>query len=100
MLDERRIEHIADDVLGRVLGGVGFAGTRVEARPDHDGEDALYVRVAFRPGAPVTSGRASADAMVSLMDELRSAGEHRFPYLIYDYEDDERPFEEAGAGEE
>ena len=93
MLDEATVAELANRELGRTLSEAGFDRASVEARPDHLGEDALYVTVRFRLAAPVARGRLMADAMLSLIDALIAQGDVRFPYFIYDYPDDDRPYE-------
>lgn len=100
MLNKHQIERIAHDILTKSLGPSGFDHAEIEERPDHDDEEALYVTVVFKAGAPVTTGKDSADAMESLVDELRAGGEVRFPYLIFNYPDDERPYEVEVSGSE
>lgn len=93
MLDEAAVTAIANEVLSRELAGAGFASAKVEARPDHEGEDAVYVTITFRPDAPGTTGKTTTEAMVALMQALRAQGDDRFPYFVYNYPDDERPSE-------
>ncbi|MEH3145537.1 MAG: hypothetical protein PGN34_09330 [Methylobacterium frigidaeris] len=93
MMSDADVTLLADRVLSQVLAGAGFETAHAEARPNHEGEEALFITVRFRPGAGVTSGSVSADAMVTLRDALQSRGDQRFPYLLYDYPDDEPPFE-------
>ena len=93
MLSDEAATAIANTVLGRALADAGFALAAAVARPDHAGEDALYVTVTFVPDAPTTTGKATTAAMVELIDALKMHGDGRFPYLVYDYPDDERPTE-------
>lgn len=93
MLDETAVTAIANEVLSRELANAGFARATVEARRDHDGEDALYVTITFEPDAPATTGKATIEARAALMQALQAGGDERFPYFVYDYPDDERPFD-------
>lgn len=93
MLTDEAASNIANVILGRALSEAGFARAVAVARPDHEGEDALYVTVTFVPNAPTTTGKATTAAMVELIDALKTNGDARFPYLVYDYPDDERPTE-------
>lgn len=100
MLNEAQIKRIANEVLTKTLGNAGYDRSEIDARPDYDDEDALYVTVVFKNGAPATSGKDSAGAMEALVDELRARGEMRFPHLIFDYPDDDRPYETEMRGTE
>jgi hypothetical protein len=85
--DEVRI--LADAILAPILAPVGFSSTDVEARPDHAGDESLYVKLRFKPGSEVASGRTYIDAQVKLWDALVEHGETRFPYIRFDYPDDD-----------
>lgn len=91
-MTEFEVQTIAQRVLGASLSAAGFDGTCVEARPNHAGEDSLFVTVLFKPGAGVTDGGVTGSAMVALAHALEAAGEHRFPYLVYAYPDDPPPY--------
>ncbi|MEH3118506.1 MAG: hypothetical protein PGN25_13170 [Methylorubrum populi] len=91
-MTDAQIEAVVQDVLARIMRGAGFESATVQAKPNHADEDALFVTVRFRSGAGVTSGRTTADALVALRHALEEKGEHRFPYLIYDYPDDPPPY--------
>lgn len=87
-MTEGEIRSLVEEVLVRTMRDAGFDSASVEAKHDHADEDALFVTVRFRPGAGVTRGRTTGDALVSLRRALESRGEHRFPYLTYEYPDD------------
>ncbi|MFY9294597.1 MAG: hypothetical protein WAP03_28525 [Methylorubrum rhodinum] len=93
-MTDHEIQSLVDEVLARTMRDAGFESASVEARPNHADEDALFVTVRFHPGAGVTRGRVTADALVSLRRALEEHGEHRFPYLTYDYPDDPPPYAE------
>ena len=86
------VDAIAERVLGATLGQAGFESAAIEERPNHADEDALFITVRFRPGAEATPGRLTGEAIGALRDALETIGEHRFPYLIYDYPDSPAPF--------
>lgn len=83
------IHRIANEVLRETLGPHGFAHAEVRPAPDFDGEPSLYVTAHFKPQAGVTNGEASTRALSSLRKRLLDQGEERFPYIRYDYPDDE-----------
>lgn len=91
-MTDQEIQLLVTDVLARTMRDAGFESASVEAGPNHADEDALFVTVRFRPGAGVTRGRTTADALVSLRRALESQGEYRFPYLTYAYPDDPPPY--------
>ena len=88
---DAQIQALAQSVLARTLREAGFESAKAEAKPDHVDEDAIFVTVRFQPGAGVTRGRTTADALVALRTAFEQVGETRFPYLIYDYPDDPPP---------
>lgn len=83
------IHRITNEVLRETLGPHGFAHADVQAAPDFDGEPSLRVTAHFKPQAGITSGEASTRALSSLRQRLIENGEERFPYIRYDYPDDE-----------
>ena len=89
------VDEIAERVLSTTLREAGFESLVIEERQDHSGDDAFYITVTFRPGAGVTRGKVTAEALVTLRDEFEKIGELRFPYLIYNYPDDPPPFADA-----
>ncbi|WP_232627956.1 hypothetical protein [Methylobacterium sp. Leaf118] len=91
-MTDREIQALVEAVLVQTMRDAGFESASVEAKPNHADEDALFVTVRFRSGAGVTSGHTTADALVAMRCALESKGEHRFPYLIYDYPDDPPPY--------
>ena len=88
------VRVLADEVLRPILGPVGFTSSDVREKPDHDGEDSLYVDVHFSPDAMVVKGRIYLDAQIAVVQALTERGEHRFPYLRYAYLDDSPEVEE------
>ena len=84
-MDEHEMRDLADTVLAPILGPVGFMSSDVRARPDHDGQDAFYVTIHFKPDAEVATGKVYIDASEAMFDALIEHGESRFTYLKYDY---------------
>jgi hypothetical protein len=101
MLTEHEVHSLAESAFSAALGASVFEGSDVEGRPDHDGEDALFVTVHFKAGVGPVRPEALTDALVLLRRALEERGDERFPYVRYDFPDDERPLaEEAGAAVE
>ena len=88
-MTEQEIRQVANEVLRETLGPHGFESADVRPAPDFDGEPSLYVTAHFKPQAGVTSGEASTRALSVLRKRLLAEGEERFPYIRYDYPDDE-----------
>lgn len=83
------ITTIADEILTRYLAASGYE--RVEVRPGYNQSDepSLFVVAHMKPGSGVTGGKESNAANAALWLALREKGEERFPYLDFDYPDDE-----------
>ncbi|TNC15089.1 hypothetical protein FF100_05860 [Methylobacterium terricola] len=94
------ITTIADEILTRYLTASGYA--RVEVRPGYNQSDepSLFVVAHMKPGAGVTGGKESNAANAALWLALREKGEERFPYLDFDYPDDEAFCDEALGDED
>lgn len=77
--------------VSRELASAGVRATDVIVRSgqDHDGDPAILVEVAHRPGPHPFDGRAAARTSFSLNTMLRQRGEPRFAYI--------RHSEQAGA---
>ncbi|GJE60206.1 hypothetical protein [Methylobacterium trifolii] len=89
MLTLTEITETADEVLRAALGPYGFVQSEVVDDRDVDGEDAVRVTARFKPGSGPANGKAALEALTTLHDALRGKGEERFPFLRYDYADDE-----------
>lgn len=94
MVSDNEIRKIADAALRDALRDAGFVESEVRFGLDHDGERAIFVAARFRAGSGPIGGSASIRAMRALSDALLARGEERFPYLINEYPDDERPEDE------
>ena len=88
-MTENEIRQLANEVLHETLGPHGFVSADIKPAPDYDGEPSLYVTAHFKAEAGITSGEASMLALSSLRRRLLDLGEERFPYIRYDYPDDE-----------
>ena len=91
MLTYDEIARVADDVLRANLGSLGFDRSEVSDDVDLDGEQAVRVTAHFKPGAGPADGKSALAALTSLRATLRQRGEERFPFLRYDYPDDDVP---------
>ena len=89
MLTGSEISAVVNDVLRKVLGPHGFERADVDPGVNFDGEPSLRVTAHFRLDAGVTDGAASTAALSELRHELAVRGEERFPYIRYDYPNDE-----------
>jgi hypothetical protein len=90
-LSDKQISMVANDVLQRILGGVGFTEAQVHTGEDFTGEEAVFVTARFDPGAGVTPGNLAGDAISMLRDTLIQEGDNRFPYLDFQYSGDHDP---------
>jgi hypothetical protein len=98
MLTENEVRSLAESAFLAALGASVFERAEIEAHLDHDGEDALFVTAHFRSGVDSVRPETVTDALVSLRRSLQERGDERFPYVRYDFPDDERPIaEEVGA---
>lgn len=84
MLASNAIRETIYDVLASTLGS-GVSRFEVEARPDHDGDPALFIKAFFLPHTQLPDARRQLEAMSMLRARLVEAGEDRLPYLNLDY---------------
>ncbi len=92
MLTHDEVMRIADTVLARTLGPIGFQAVTVGDGVDADGEDALFLVARFARGARSVDGKAGAAALSGLRAALQAKGEDRFPLLRLEFPDDEIPY--------
>jgi hypothetical protein len=91
MLANQAVKSIADEVLRATLGPSGFERSDVREDVDSDGEPALFITARFKHGVGATDGKAALAALTNLRAALQQHGEERFPFLRFDYPDDEIP---------
>jgi hypothetical protein len=91
MLTNKEIKSIADDVLRATLGPSGFERSDATEDVDSDGEQALFITARFKHGVSAADGKVALAALKKLRATLQKHGEERFPYLRFDYPDDEIP---------
>jgi hypothetical protein len=90
-----QIREQIEAVLKTQLGNWGYAGAKVEDRPDSDGDPAIFIVANFKDPSRLPPSRVTTDAMVALRDALLAAGDERFPYLNYVYPDEPTSTEAA-----
>lgn len=95
-MKDHEAKAVADEALLAVLGPDIFVRSSVTPGYDHHDEPSLFVVAHLKPGSDVVSGRAAREAMVALGRAFEARDEFRFPYLSFDYPDDE-PLDEQGA---
>jgi hypothetical protein len=84
MLDERKIEEIAQKVASANLTSTNVTSVSSSPTTDSLGQDALRIRIIIKSGAESTiSGDAALDTLVGIRDELRLAGEERWAIIEY-----------------
>ncbi len=93
------VKDLAQKKLSADLGSYGFDHIVVEARKDHDDEDALFMTAVYRKGSKLPGGAALNKALAGLRSDLLSAGDERFPYLTHRVEDEETEFEDEDVHE-
>lgn len=91
LLANEAVRSIADDVLRATLGASGFERSDVREGVDSDGEPALFITARFKRGVGAADGKAAMSALTGLRAALQQHGEERFPFLRFDYPDDEIP---------
>jgi hypothetical protein len=89
MLDLSEINNIVRSVTARNFGPKAVEMIDSQSTTDSEGQDALHISIALAPDvARELKGDAVLDTLVEIQDELRAAGEDRFPILEYGTEDE------------
>jgi hypothetical protein len=83
------ITTIADEILTRNYAGAGYERVEVRLGYNQTDEPSLFVVAPFEPGAGLTGGAEANAANAAIRRVLLEGGEERFPYLDFDYPDDE-----------
>ena len=84
MLDEKRIEEIAQEVASANLASTNVTSVSSSPTVDSQGNDALRITIVLKPGAESRiSGDAALGALVGIRDRLRRAGEERLAIVEY-----------------
>jgi hypothetical protein len=75
---------IYSDIFGRNAAGQ----LNIDIAPDHDGEEALYLRARIDPyDTDKLYGTAHSEFTHRMFDALRTIDERRFPYVRFDLGD-------------
>jgi hypothetical protein len=75
---------IYSDIFGRDAAG----RLNIDVAPDHDGEEALYLRARIEPqDSDKLYGTAHSEFAHRMFDALRAINELRFPYVRFDLGD-------------
>jgi hypothetical protein len=84
MLDEKRIDEIAQKVASANLTSANVTSVSSSSTIDSLGEDALRIMIVIKAGAESEiSGDAALDTLVGIRDQLRIAGEERLAIIEY-----------------
>ena len=84
MLDQDRVDQIARDVATANLPRHAVTSVSSAPRTDSQGRDALQITIVLEPDAvPKITGDAVLDTLVQIHDNLRKAGDERFPIIEY-----------------
>ena len=71
-----RIEAVLKKKLGP-----DYVGAEIEARPDHDGDPAIFIAAKFAPPDAIPAVSTIVEATVALRDALLANEDSRLPYL-------------------
>ena len=84
MLDEKRIEEIAQEVASENLASSNISSISSSTAIDSEGHDALRITIVINPGSEAKiKGDAALDTLVGIQDRLRREGEERFAIVEY-----------------
>jgi hypothetical protein len=84
MLDETTVIQIARAAATANLTNTAFSKIISEPATDSVGREALRITIVIEPGAATKlKGDAVLDTLVQIQDDLRKAGEERFPIVEY-----------------
>lgn len=86
-MTKREIETLVDPILRNALVSTGFERAVVSVGTNYEGEDSLFIDAHFGPGALAGTDRPTMQVMGELRRALLDAGETRFPYLEYVFEE-------------
>ena len=84
MLDEKKIDEIAQEVASANLASANVTSVSSSPMTDSFGHDALRITIVIKSGAETKiSGDAALDTLVGIRDQLRLAGEERSAIIEY-----------------
>jgi hypothetical protein len=96
MLEQEKIEEIAEQVAAANLGAANVDHAKSEPTIDSEGQEALRVTIVIPEEAVARlSGDATLDTLVRMRDHLRDAGEERFPIIEYATQKELNAFDDA-----
>lgn len=90
-----QIKDAIEQVLQSELRPWGYRNAEIFDRTDHYGDPAIFIVATFDNPARLPPSEATTNAMVALLDEVRSRGDERIPYLDYVYP--QHPTEDEAA---
>lgn len=84
MLDDNQVQQIARQVATANLSSASFTSVLSSSTVDSEGHDALRITIVLKPGvADKIKGDAALDMLVQMQQQLRKAGEERFPFVEF-----------------
>ena len=84
MLEQEKIDQIARKVADANLPKHAVTRVSTALTTDSQGRDALQITIVLEPDAvPKITGDAALDTLVQIHDNLRKAGDDRFPIIEY-----------------
>jgi len=84
MIDLKKVSEIAADVAKANLGRKDVLRVVSESTIDSEGQEALGILIVIAPGvAERFKGDEVLDTLVQILNQLRDAGEERFPIIEY-----------------
>jgi hypothetical protein len=84
MLDEKRIQKIAQEVASANLASTNISSVLSSTTIDSEGHEALRITIVIKPGSESKiKGDATLDTLVGIQNRLRSEGEERFAIVEY-----------------
>ena len=84
MLDEKRIQKIAQEVASAKLNSANISSVLSSTAIDSEGHESLRITIVIKPGSESRiKGDATLDTLVGIQDRLRNEGEERFAIIEY-----------------
>jgi hypothetical protein len=84
MLNEKRIQEIAQEVASAKLASANISSVSSSTAIDSEGHDALRIMIVINPGSESKiKGDAALDTLVGIQDRLRNEGEERLAIVEY-----------------
>ena len=84
MLDEKRIQKIAQEIASANLTSANVSSVSSSSTIDSEGHDALLITIVIKSGSESKiGGDAALDTLVGIKDRLRRKGEERLAIVEY-----------------